>query len=458
MGEKNLHFISIGGSVMHSLAITLKKKGYKVTGSDDEIYEPSYSNLKAHGILPKEMGWNENNIHKDLDAVVIGMHAKGDNPEVLKARNLGLKTYSFPEYVRKECENKHRIVVAGSHGKTTITAIIMHVLKYANRDFDYLIGASVDGFDNLVQITEAPLIIIEGDEYFSSPVDKTPKFLKYDHHNAIISGIAWDHINAFPTAEDYERQFELFADNTPKSGNLFYYQNDPRLAAICNRERKSITVTAYTEHPAVVRNGNTYLKTFSSEIPIKIFGRHNLQNIQAALEMVKKLGIKEETFYQAISSFKGASKRLQLLGQSDQTAVYLDYAHAPSKVKATVSALKEQMPERKLVACFELHTYSSLNPEFIEQYYGSLDSADEAAIFVNPENIKHKDKAQLNADDIVKGFHKTGLQVFFDRAALDTYLKNQKWSNKNLLLMSSGNFASMDVKTFVSEILGKLAD
>ncbi|MCC5930992.1 MAG: peptidoglycan synthetase [Cyclobacteriaceae bacterium] len=452
MEQSRIHFISIGGSVMHSLAIALKNKGFQVSGSDDEIYEPSRSRLEHYGLLPGELGWNEKNIHEGLDAVLVGMHAKADNPEVIKAKALGLRMYSFPEYIRHLSENKHRVVIAGSHGKTTTTAIIMHVLKYAGRKFDYLIGAPVEGFENLVQITDAPLIIIEGDEYFSSPTDKTPKFLKYEHHNAVITGIAWDHMNAFPTVEEYERQFELFADQTPKAGILIYAKNDARLSAICEKERKDVTVLPYEAHKAIVKDGKTHLKLGNQLYPIEIFGDHNLYNINAALEMLKKLGVKEETFYEAIRSFSGAKKRLQQIYHSNATRIFMDYAHAPSKVKATVKALKSQFPGYKLTACLELHTFSSLNPEFIRQYKGSMDDADDALVFVNPNNIKHKDRVQITAEDVLNAFAKDGLVFSTQQEDLKKFIKDKSKDHRNLLLMSSGNFASLDIEKLIKEL------
>lgn len=437
---------------MHSLAIALKNKGFVVSGSDDEIYEPSRSRLEQQGLLPGKMGWDENNIHKNLDAVLVGMHAKADNPEVLKAKALGLRMYSFPEYIRHISEHKHRVVIAGSHGKTTTTAIVMHVLKYAGRKFDYLIGAPVEGFENLVQITDAPLIIIEGDEYFSSPTDKTPKFLKYEHHNAIITGIAWDHMNAFPSIEEYERQFELFADQTPKSGILIYARDDVRLSAICEKERKDVTTIPYEAHKAIVKDGKTQLKLGDQLIPIEIFGEHNLQNINAALEMLKKLGIKEETFYKAIRSFSGAKKRLQQVYNSSANRIFLDYAHAPSKVKATVKALKNQFPDCKLTACLELHTFSSLNPDFIGQYNGTLDDADDALVFINPNNIKHKDRIQVNQQDVLQAFGKEGLVFVTQTEDLKNFIKEKNQGQRNLLLMSSGTFASLDVENLIKEL------
>jgi UDP-N-acetylmuramate: L-alanyl-gamma-D-glutamyl-meso-diaminopimelate ligase len=452
MEQSRIHFISIGGSVMHSLAIALKNKGFQVSGSDDEIYEPSRSRLEHHGLLPGKMGWDENNIHNELDAVLVGMHAKTDNPEVLKAKELGLRMYSFPEYIRHISENKHRVVIAGSHGKTTTTAIMMHVLKHAGRKFDYLIGAPVDGFENLVQITDAPLIIIEGDEYFSSPTDKTPKFLKYEHHNAIITGIAWDHMNAFPTIEEYERQFELFADQTPKAGILIYANHDARLSGICEKERKDVTVISYEAHKAIIKDGKTHLKSGDQLYPIEIFGEHNLQNINAALEMLKKLGLKEEVFYEAMRSFSGAKKRLQQIYKSDNIRIFLDYAHAPSKVKATVKALKNQFPNSRLTACLELHTFSSLNPEFIGQYKGSMDDADDALVFVNPNNIKHKDRIQLTYEDVVKAFDKKGLVFVTQIEELKNFIRDKNQDQRNLLLMSSGTFASLDIEKLIIEL------
>ena len=375
---------------MHSLAIALKMKGLEVTGSDDHIYNPSKQRLADHGLLPEKLGWDEAYITSDLDAVILGMHARDENPELRKARTLGLPIYSFPEFIRKQSDDKQRIVVAGSHGKTTITAMIMHVLNYTNRDFDYVVGAHLDGFNNIVKLSDAPIIIIEGDEYFSSALDKTPKFLNYEHHIGLISGIAWDHINAYETVDEYVKQFEIFADSTPKGGTLIFCEEDDMAMVIASNQRTDVVQLHYPIHPYVIKNEITYLKTDVGLVPIKIFGQHNMSNLNGARRLLSRIGITDDMFYEAISSFEGASKRLQLLKENRSTSVFLDFAHAPSKVEATTSAFKERYAKRKLVACLELHTFSSLNKNFINNYQDTLKSADEACIYFNPQNNKQK--------------------------------------------------------------------
>jgi len=451
---QKVHFIAIGGSVMHSLAIALKIKGYQVSGSDDEIFDPSYSRLQAHGLLPKKNGWDPANIKPDLDAIILGMHAKNDNPELEKARELGLNIYSFPEYIRKQTDHKQRIVIAGSHGKTTITAIIMHVLKRAGREFDYVVGAHLDGFENIVKLSDtAPIVIMEGDEYFSSALDKTPKFLKYEHHIGLISGIAWDHINAYETVDEYVKQFEIFADTTPKAGTLIFCEDDDMAMVIASNERTDVNQLHYAEHPYKVKNGNTYLVNGSKEIPIKIFGKHNMLNLHGAKMVLQRIGITEEMFYEAIPSFEGASKRLQLIGENERSAVFLDFAHAPSKVEATTQALKEKYSARKLTACLELHTYSSLNKKFISNYQDTLDAADDACIYFNPENQKQQDENKIDVEDVEIAFNFHLLKVFTDIKKLEQYLLSHSWEDHNLLMMSSGNFSNINLKKLAAQIL-----
>jgi UDP-N-acetylmuramate: L-alanyl-gamma-D-glutamyl-meso-diaminopimelate ligase len=456
--SEKVHFIAIGGSVMHSLAIALKLKGLDVSGSDDAIYEPSKQRLINHGLYPATMGWDESRITPDLDAVILGMHAQEDNPELKKARELNIPIYSFPEYIRKQSDDKQRIVVAGSHGKTTITGMIMHVLKYAGRDFDYVVGAHLEGFDNIVKISDAPIIIIEGDEYFSSAIDKTPKFLNYEHHIGLISGISWDHINAFKTVDEYVKQFENFADATPKGGVLFFCEEDDMAMVMAGNQRVDVTQMHYSIHPYVVKNDVTYLKTESGLVPLKIFGQHNMLNLNGARKLLSRIGITDELFYEAISSFQGARKRLQLLNENQKTAVFLDFAHAPSKVEATTSAFKERYAKRKLVACLELHTFSSLNKNFISNYQDTLASADEACIYFNPNNSKQKDDTKINVRDVENAFNFSGLNVFTDVDELEKYLHNCQWENANLLLMSSGQFGNLDLQKLARQIVESTND
>ena len=362
------HFVAIGGSVMHNLAIALQQQGHTITGSDDEIYEPSLSVLRQHNLLPPVMGWRPEVLDTSYQAVILGMHARKDNPELLRAQQLGLKIYSFPDFIYEHSKNKQRIVVAGSHGKTTITALITHVLNYHQRAFDYVIGARVSGLANTVKLSDAPVIIIEGDEYLSSPLDPTPKFLRYQHHMGIISGIAWDHANVFPSEEEYVKQFDLFADQTPKGGILIYCEQDPMVIMIGKKERADVLSIPYKSHPHAEDKHQYYLTNGKERYPIKLFGSHNLQNFSAAKELLKRIGVTAEMFFEAIATFEGASGRLQKVKESNSTVVYKDFAHAPSKVKATVKAMKELYPDRDLIACFELHTFSSLNKNFLPQY------------------------------------------------------------------------------------------
>lgn len=438
---------------MHNLAIALKEKGFTVTGSDDEIFEPSKSKLEAHGLLPTSIGWSPENITEDIDGIILGMHARKDNPELAKAQELGLKIYSFPEYIYEQSKDKQRIVIAGSHGKTTITAMVIHVLKYFNREFDYLVGAQLEGFETMVKLSDAPLIIIEGDEYLSSPIDDTPKFLKYHHHIGLISGVAWDHVNVFPTEDDYVRQFDVFADSTPKAGSLAFYEEDAMASVIGNKERPDVNRLNYTTHPFKIENGNTYLIHDGREVPVKVFGKHNMQNLSGAREVLKKIGISFDQFYEAIKTFEGASNRLEVLNEGENITVFKDYAHAPSKVSATIRAVKEQYPERKLIACLELHTFSSLNKGFIVRYAESMKYADVPVVYFNPNTIAHKKLEQLSKEDIQNAFGNGNLNVFDSTDHLNEFLKTNVSKECNLLLMSSGNFNNIDLDTLSNELI-----
>jgi UDP-N-acetylmuramate: L-alanyl-gamma-D-glutamyl-meso-diaminopimelate ligase len=453
--KQKIHFIAIGGSVMHNLAIALKDAGHEVTGSDDEIYEPSRSTLIKHGLLPEQEGWHPEKLSPSVDVVILGMHAKKDNPELLRAQELGLKIYSFPDYIYANSRDKQRVVIAGSHGKTTITAIIIHVLNYFNRNFDYVIGAKVNGVENTVRLSDAPVIIIEGDEYLSSPLDPTPKFLRYHHHIGLISGIAWDHANVFPTEEDYVKQFDRFADQTPKGGILIYCEQDSMALMIGKKERTDVLEISYKSHShAADNNGQFFLTNGKDRVPIRIFGSHNFQNLSGAKEVLKKIGITPDQFFEAISSFEGASGRLQKIKENNSCTVYKDFAHAPSKVRATVKAVKEIYPSRDLVACLELHTYSSLNKKFIPQYKDTLKVAQIPAVYYNAEKMKAKNLEPLTEQDIRSAFNNPSLQIFNDAKALEQFLTSQKWKNKNLLMMSSGNFGGINI----AELANKISD
>lgn len=450
-----IHFISIGGSVMHNLAIALHLKGILVTGSDDEIYEPSASRLAKYDLLPAVTGWFPEKITADLSAVILGMHARQDNPELAKAKELGIKVYSYPEYIFEQSQSKQRVVIAGSHGKTTITSMILHVLNYNKRIFNYLVGAQIEGFDNMVKLSEeAPLIVIEGDEYFTSPLDPTPKFMHYQPHIALISGIAWDHFNVFPTWESYVKQFELLADSLPKAGGIIFDETDDMLDVIGQKERPDVVSKPYHAHPYKIEDGKTILITAEGkEVPVLVFGNHNMKNISGAYAVCERLGITDEQFYEAIQSFKGASKRLELLGKNETVNIYRDFAHAPSKVEATTAALKEQYPDRTLVACAELHTFSSLNKAFLSQYRRKLKAADVAVVYYNPQTVEHKRLEPITEEDIRTAFKRDDLKVFTDSSQMVDFLKSLTWENANLLLMSSGTYGDLDLKTLAAELL-----
>lgn len=450
-----IHLIAIGGSAMHNLAIALHKKGYQVSGSDDEIVEPSKSRLAAHGLLPKGEGWNTGAIHQDLDAVILGMHARIDNPELLKAQELGLKVFSYPEYLYEQSKGKKRVVVGGSHGKTTITAMILHVLQYAKLDADYLVGAQLKGFDTMVKLTkEAPYIVLEGDEYLASPIDRRPKFHLYKAHTAIISGIAWDHINVFPTFENYKEQFSVFIDTLEPNAALFYAEADKDLKEVVEKHpRTNIRKVGYGVPAHTIRNGLSYLQTETGEVPLLVFGEHNLSNLNGARLVCETIGVSAKTFYEAIQSFSGAAKRLELIAKTDAAAVYKDFAHSPSKLKATIQAVKKQYGERPVTACMELHTFSSLNKAFLEQYKDSMAMADEAIVYYNPHTVAHKKLENIEPEIIREAFAQPGLQVFTDSKALTSFLKEKDWSSRNLLLMSSGNFDGLDIDGFGKSLL-----
>lgn len=451
--KQNIHFIAIGGSVMHHLAIALKKAGHTISGSDDGFFDPSRSNLQKHGLLPEQEGWDVTKIHEGLDAIILGMHARANNPELAKAQELGLKIYSFPEFIYQHSRDKQRIVVSGSHGKTTITSIILHVLNHNKRSFDYLVGAELEGFDGMVKLSDAPIIIIEGDEYSSSPLDKTPKILNYHHHIGLISGIAWDHMNVFPTEESYVKQFELFADATPKGGSLVICEEDNIATIIGNKQREDVNIMLYNTHAHRVKDGQMYLKSPVGDIPMQIFGNHNLQNISGAYQICKRIGLSDQQFYSAISSFKGAAKRMQLVKKDEQAVIYRDFAHAPSKLEASVKALKQQYPDRKLIACLELHTFSSLNKDFLPQYQNTFMSADVPVVYYNPQVVEQKRLEPITEEDVKKAFDQPNLQVFTSASELENFLKQQKLNNANLLLMSSANFGGLNLDALADELI-----
>lgn len=445
--KQRVHFIAIGGSVMHNLAVSLKLTGHEVTGSDDEIHDPSRSTLRTNGLLPDSEGWNPDKITPDLDAVILGMHARKDNPELLKAQSLGLRLYSFPEYIYEHSRDKQRVVIAGSHGKTTITAMVIHCLHYFGRKFDYVIGARVKGVDHTVKLSDAPVIIIEGDEYLSSALDPTPKLLRYQHHIGLISGIAWDHVNVFKEEEDYLKTFDRFADETPKGGTLIYCEQDSLALIIGKKDRADVQSISYKSHShSADGTGRFFITNGKEKYPVKIFGSHNFQNMSGAKELLKKLGVTSEMFFEAIQSFEGADGRLEKVAEKNGCSVYKDFAHAPSKVKATVKAVKEIFPTRDLVACLELHSFSSLTKRFLPQYKDSLKAASIQLIMIDPEKLKSKGLESISEAELRKAFNAPALKLFSSRSELEDYLLSQRWENKTLLMMSSGTFGGLDIK------------
>jgi len=443
--SKHVHLIAIGGSAMHNMAIALHRKGYLVTGSDDEIFEPSKTRLNNLGLLPAEMGWDANRIHERIEAVIVGMHARIDNPELIRAQELGLKIYSYPEYIYEQSKEKTRVVIGGSHGKTSITSMILHVLNALGKNVDYMVGAQLAGFDCMVKFTEeAEIAIIEGDEYLSSPTDLRPKFHLYHPTIAVMSGIAWDHINVFPTFENYVKQFEIFTEKIVPNGTLIYCELDEEVKRVCENARKDIQLKPYGTFEHEVHNGVTFIRHNGTETAIEIFGNHNLQNLNAAFLVCESLGVNAGEFLRAIASFTGAAKRLELVGRNAHSACYKDFAHSPSKLKATTNALKEQFPNRKLIACMELHTFSSLNKNFLSQYEGSMAAADEAFVYFNTHTLEHKKLPPISTEEVEQAFASKNVKVINDSNAMLNILLGMNWENANLLLMSSGNFDGLD--------------
>lgn len=445
----NYHFIAIGGAVMHNLAIALHQKGHAVSGSDDEIFDPAKSRLAALGLLPEQYGWFPEKIHSRLDAVIVGMHARKDNPELSKAFGLGLKVFSFPEFLYEHSKNKKRVVIGGSHGKTTITAMVMHVLKHCNMDFDYLVGAQIRDFDVMVRISDsAPLMIFEGDEYLTAPFDPRPKFHLYHPHVALISGIAWDHINVFPVFDDYVEQFFQFAGMIQPGGSLVYNQEDELVRNIGLNCKGEILRIPYETPDYAVRDGMTFLRRNNKEYALKVFGRHNLQNMAGAWKVCRECGIADTDFLAAIVSYEGAARRLEKIASTGKSHVFRDFAHAPSKLKATVSAVKEQYPDARLVACMELHTFSSLSKAFLSHYHGCMNDADEAIVYFNPHTIAMKKLEPVTETEVYKAFGKENLKVFTDSQKLRDELNEKDWRNSNLLMMSSGSFDGIKPEEF----------
>ena len=441
----NIHFIAIGGSAMHNLAIALHNKGYQITGSDDVIHDPSKTRLKSYGLLPETFGWFPEKLTTDLDAVILGMHAKADNPELLKAQELGLKIYSYPEFLYEQSKDKTRVVIGGSHGKTTITSMVLHVLNYHEREVDYMVGAQLEGFETMVHLTEEnEFMVLEGDEYLSSPIDRRPKFHLYKPNIALLSGIAWDHINVFPTFENYVEQFATFTDSLVNGGIMVYNESDAAVKEVVENSTNSIKKYPYALPAHFIDNGTTYLETPEGDLPLEIFGNHNLENLAGAKWISQHMGIDEDDFYEAVASFKGASKRLEKIAENSSTVIFKDFAHSPSKVEATTNAVKEQYSKRTVLACLELHTYSSLNAEFLAEYKGALDKADKAVVFYSPHAVEIKKLEEVSKEQIANAFEREDLIIYTNPIEFKEFLFSQKFEDSALVLMSSGNYGGLD--------------
>ena len=455
----NVHFIAIGGSAMHNLAIALHQKGYHVTGSDDEIFDPARGRLERYGLLPESYGWHPERITPNLDAIVLGMHARADNPELLRAQELGIKIFSYPEYLYEQSKTKTRVVIGGSHGKTTTTAMILHVLQHCGIEADYMVGAQLEGFEVMVRLSEtAKVMVIEGDEYLTSPIDRRPKFHLYKPHVAIVTGIEWDHINVFPTFEIYKDQFAQFVNLIEPGGRLIYCNDDPEVRDVAQKNtRTDIAKQPYDVPPHEVVEGITYLNTAHGRVPLRVFGNHNLLNLTAARYACNSLGVTDEQFDEAIQSFGGASKRLELVKATEHCAVYKDFAHAPSKLRATIAAMKGQYPDRRLVACMELHTFSSLTAEFLKQYAGTMDRADVPFVYYSQHALQLKKLPDLDPEQVKASFANDKVRVFTDsKQMVDAVVQTFKQSGSqaiNLLMMSSGNFDGIDFKQLADELI-----
>lgn len=451
--RKHIHLIAIGGAAMHNLALALHHNGFKVTGSDDEIYNPSRQRLADVGLLPSEIGWHTARIHSGIEAIIVGMHARVDNPELQKAQELGLRIVSYPEFMYEQAKNKKRVVIGGSHGKTTTTAMILHVLNYWNIDADYLVGAQLEGFERMVRISDAPIIVIEGDEYLSSPLVREPKFHFYKPHIAILTGVAWDHINVFPTFENYVEQFEKFVATIEDGGFLAYYTKDEHLTKIASKAKRSIRKEPYDTYRYRIEEGVTIVNHGKKESRLKIFGDHNLQNMNAARLVCNELDLSDDQFFEGIATFTGAAKRLELLKETENAIAYKDFAHAPSKLKATVHALKKRFPQRELIACFELHTFSSLNKAFLPQYKDTMEAADVAYVYFSEHTLEMKRLPMITKEEIKEAFNHPNLKVFTDKNELLKALNTHQFKNKNLLMMSSGTFDKIDLKELTNSLL-----
>lgn len=437
----HIHFIAIGGAAMHNLAMAVAgKAGYQVTGSDDEIFDPALTHLREAGLLPEEMGWHPERITPDIDAIILGMHAREDNPELVRARELGIRIYSFPEYLYEQTKDKVRIVVGGSHGKTTTTSMILYVLQRLGIETDYMVGAQIEGFERMVRLSDtAKYAVFEGDEYLTSPLDLRSKFLWYHPQVAILTGIAWDHINVFPTFPQYVDTFRQFVDSIEPNGAYIYYEQDANLTEIANHARKDIQCIPYKE--------------YTGDVEMAVFGRHNMQNLQAACLACQQIGVSAEDFYREIATFTGASNRLERIAESQTSVAYKDFAHSPSKLRATINAVRERYPEKTLVACMELHTFSSLMADFLPQYEGCMAEADKAMVYFNPKVIEHKRLTPITAEEVKRCFGTENVEVFTDSPSLQARLHELDYRNTALLMMSSGTFDGINVKALAEELL-----
>jgi UDP-N-acetylmuramate: L-alanyl-gamma-D-glutamyl-meso-diaminopimelate ligase len=452
----NVHFIAVGGSAMHNLAIALNRKGYKVTGSDDEIFEPSRSRLEKEGILPKEIGWNNELIHSNLDAVILGMHARADNPELIRAKELNIPVFSYPEYLYEQSKNKIRLVIGGSHGKTTITSMLLHAINKLGINVDYMVGAQLEGYDCMVKLSEdAKIMILEGDEYLSSPIDRRPKFHLYKPNIAIISGIAWDHINVFPTFENYVEQFDTFCQLIEPNGTFIYNQEDPEVGKLGEKYKSKINAIPYQTPEFQPTDSGTLMHFEGKSYPLSIFGPHNLQNLMGALKLGEAIGINPNDFLKAMSDFKGAGKRLQKVAEKGTFTMFKDFAHSPSKLKATTNAVKHQFQNRKVIACMELHTFSSLKKEFLPHYHGSMENADVALVYYNPEVVKHKKLEAISKELVLEGFGGNVIVTNRTEEVLE-FIGKQDFSNSVLLMMSSGTFDGINYEELGAEIINKI--
>ncbi len=440
----HIHFIAIGGAAMHNLAMAVAgKEGYVVTGSDDEIFDPALTHLRDAGLLPAEMGWHPERITRDIDAIILGMHAREDNPELVRARELGLKIYSFPEYLYEQTKDKIRIVVGGSHGKTTTTSMILYVLNRLGIEADYMVGAQIEGFERMVRLSDtAKYAVFEGDEYLTSPLDLRSKFLWYHPHYAILTGIAWDHINVFPTFPEYVDTFRKFVNTIEDT--FIYYEGDENLRMIAeelveSRKSKVKSIVPYRE--------------YTGDVKMQVFGKHNMQNLQAAMLACHCIGVKPEDFYREISSFTGASNRLEKICETNGSVAYKDFAHSPSKLKATINAVRERYADKELIAAMELHTFSSLMADFLPQYKGCMAEADKALVYFNPKVIEHKRLKPITAEEVREAFGTDNVEVFTDSEALQARLREFRYDNTALLMMSSGTFDGVNINQFAKELL-----